>query len=227
MLLLLTCIAVITGLVVFLLVKPLIGVLLDDATGNDLSRTSTICLIAGICLLVPFVSFGTYYFLGAPGIAELQKYRGVDYGTSYRALKVKIAQAEAQLVAHPNDASNWVELAHAYAVVGRFGAASNAMRSAVRMEPGNIEREIFLGELLVKTAGGVVTSEAHRTFVKVLELDAENIPARSYLALAMFQDGQHREAVAALEKTLIDAEQMQKWHWVSFIRFQLAKLQRK
>jgi cytochrome c-type biogenesis protein CcmH/NrfG len=68
----------------------------------------------------------------------------------------------------------------AYAITGRFDAASRALAEAERLDPNNAETQARIGEVCL--AGGQL-EQARRRFLRALHLQPANVRARQGLAV--------------------------------------------
>jgi cytochrome c-type biogenesis protein CcmH len=82
--------------------------------------------------------------------------------------------------------------------------AVRAFRNSITYNGESAARRADLGEVLVATAGGVVTAEAKAEFERAVALDADEVKASYFLGLAAEQDGRAADAAsiwrAMLEK---------------------------
>jgi cytochrome c-type biogenesis protein CcmH len=153
-------------------------------------RWRTATLVAAL-VVVPLLSAGLYYRLGAPEAAGPAAVADKPGGPTVQEM---IAQIEARLQRAPDDGRGWEVLAPVYMRMGRFDEAAKAWANVIRLQGETADREESLGEALVAAADGVVTADAKAAFDKALSLDRTTIAARYYMGLAAFQDGRRDEA---------------------------------
>lgn len=96
------------------------------------------------------------------------------------------------------------------------------MPSAIRLLGSSPERETNRGEALVVANKGIVSAEARAAFERAVELDADAVKPRFFLALALTQENRKDEAVAAWQALLAEAKGDEPW--AEAVRGQLAGL---
>ncbi len=120
-----------------------------------------------------------------------------------------MAQVEAHLEKNPTDGRGWNVLAPVLARLGRYDEAIRAYRNSITYNGDSAERRSDLGEALIGSAGGVVTSEAKAEFERAVAQKADDPKANYFLGLAAEQDGRQADAAsiwrAMLEKAPAEA----------------------
>jgi cytochrome c-type biogenesis protein CcmH len=192
----------------------------DVAAGSNvrLRRFAAVVALFGL----PIIAIGLYYPLGSPDLPDYplaQRSRTPD-GT--QSLDNLVAQVEQHLEANPTDGRGWSILAPVLARLGRMDDAVRAFRNSITYNGESAARRADLGEVLVTTAGGVVTAEAKGEFERAVALDAGEVKANYFLGLAAEQDGRANDAAAIwramLEKAPPDAP------WRSFVQAALVRI---
>jgi cytochrome c-type biogenesis protein CcmH len=192
----------------------------DVAAGSNvrLRRFAAVVALLGL----PIIAIGLYYPLGSPDLPDYplaQRSRTPD-GT--QSLDNLVAQVEQHLEANPTDGRGWSILAPVLARLGRMDDAVRAFRNSITYNGESAARRADLGEVLVTTAGGVVTAEAKGEFERAVALDAGEVKANYFLGLAAEQDGRANDAAAIwramLEKAPPDAP------WRSFVQAALVRI---
>lgn len=164
-------------------------------------------MVAGLVALVVLgVSFGVYRLLGVPGYADLPlKARlaasdemrenrpgqealetaaptppPVDAPDEYRAA---IEQLRTIAPTRPDDLQAWELLAFHESELRNYASAARAQSRVIEIKGDTTEIEDLrrLADLMVVAAGGFVSPEAEQVIRRILNRDAENIPARYYL----------------------------------------------
>jgi cytochrome c-type biogenesis protein CcmH len=164
------------------------------APGSPLRRRRAAALAA--LVLLPVGAVALYLALGAPqmpGEPLRARLRALHDDRSIAAL---IAQVEAHLAQHPDDARGYAVLAPVYMQLGRYDDAVNARRKVLALAGETAGRQADLGEALTAAANGIVTTEAKSAFDRAVKLDATEPKARFYLGVAARQDGDAAKAAA-------------------------------
>ncbi len=192
--------------------------------GSTIRRRRMVAAVA--LLLLPVGAGSVYYSLGSPGIPTLPLAQRLDDNSSEQAsIDRLVAQVEAYLERNPEIGRGWEVLAPIYARSGRYDDAAKAWRNALRLLGENAEREAYLGEALVASANGIVTTEAKSAFDRARAIDANSVSARFYLGLAAEQDGRREEAAKIWRDILASAPADA--YWVGFVRDALARVEGK
>jgi cytochrome c-type biogenesis protein CcmH len=169
-----------------------------------LRRASAI--LALIALPIAAVTF--YLSLGSPQLGDFplaSRSRVADANQ----LDNLVAQVEAHLEKNPTDGRGWNVLAPVLERLGRYDEAIRAFRNSITYNGDSAERRSDLGEALIGSAGGVVTSEAKAEFERAVAQNAADPKANYFLGLAAEQDGRQADAAsiwrAMLEKAPAEA----------------------
>lgn len=157
---------------------------------------------AAVVLVVPTLAMGTYLLAGQPGMDDMPlaaRQLSPQSGEGSGAAQL-IARAEDHLKDNPQDGRGWEVLAPIYLRLGRLEEARNAYSNAIRLLGPSADRQAGYGEVLTALAGGVVTQEARVAFQSAREMAPANAKAAFYLALALEQDNQDEQALAAFRR---------------------------
>jgi cytochrome c-type biogenesis protein CcmH len=127
------------------------------------------------------------------------------------SLETLVAQVEAHLEKNPKDGRGWEVLAPVLLKLGRTGDAVRAYRNSVEFNGETAARRADLGEAIAAAAGGVVTAEARQEFERALKLDAGEVKARYFTAVAAQQDGRPDQAGAIWREMLKSAPENAPW----------------
>jgi cytochrome c-type biogenesis protein CcmH len=95
-----------------------------------------------------------------------------------------VAKLETHLRDDPNDLAGWVMLGRSYVALERMDDAIVAYDHAHRLDPGNAEAALGLGEAMSLRAGGNITPEAAKLFEQALAIEPANPKALLYAGFA-------------------------------------------
>src|ERR1700730_1740829 len=91
-----------------------------------------------------------------------------------------VAKLETHLREDPNDVTGWVMLGRSYVALERMDDAIVAYDHAHRLDAGNAEAALGLGEAMSLRAGGNITPEAAKLFEQALGLEPSSPKALLY-----------------------------------------------
>src|SRR5882724_1788425 len=91
-----------------------------------------------------------------------------------------VAKLETHLREDPNDAAGWIMLGRSYVALERMDDAIVAYDHAHRLDPGNAEAALGLGEAMSLRTGGNITPEAAKLFEQALGLEPASPKALLY-----------------------------------------------
>jgi cytochrome c-type biogenesis protein CcmH len=91
-----------------------------------------------------------------------------------------VAKLETHLREDPNDAAGWLMLGRSYVALERMDDAIVAYDHAHRLDAGNAEAALGLGEAMSLRAGGNITPEAAKLFEQALSIEPGNPKALLY-----------------------------------------------
>ena len=169
----------------------------DGAAPADAGRAGP--TVAAIAVLVPVAAVALYLAIGSPWLTQSTPGGGTIAERSDEPDGARMAAlVEAlgrRLKDRPDDADGWALYAGSLAGLGRTGAALDAFRRAVALDPKNTELLSRFAEIQILAASGTVTPEARRTLNAVLALDRDEPRARYYVGLAEQQAGRLRQAL--------------------------------
>jgi cytochrome c-type biogenesis protein CcmH len=167
-----------------------------EETGARAPRT---LILAGLGAALVLAA-GLYLALGSPGTPDrpyqsrLAAWRTGDpsklaAGEMAAVLKVLAAQRR-------TDPQAFEYLARARLASGDAVGAAEALRSAIRLAPGQADLHAMLGEALADAGDGVTPPAALAAFRQALALDPQNMAARFFLARAKVEAGDVAGGVA-------------------------------
>jgi cytochrome c-type biogenesis protein CcmH len=164
-----------------------------------LRRLAAVLALAGL----PALAIAVYLPLGSPRLPDFPlAARGFAPGTE-QSLDMLVAKVEEHLKQNPADGRGWNVLAPVLVRQGRFDDAIQAYRNSITYNGDSAARRADLGEVMVASAGGVVTEDARGEFDRALALDAGEAKANYFLGLAAEQDGRGNDA-AAIWQAMLD-----------------------
>ena len=170
-----------------------------------LRRSSTVLALVGL----PVAAVAFYLSVGSPQLGDFPLAGRTRAADVNQPLDNLVAQVEAHLEKNPTDGRGWSVLAPVLVRLGRYDDAIRALRNSIVYNGDSAERRSDLGEALMGSAGGVVTSEAKAEFERAVALNADEPKAGYFLGLAAEQDGRSTDAAtiwrAMLTKAAPDA----------------------
>jgi cytochrome c-type biogenesis protein CcmH len=171
-----------------------------------LRRAAAVLALIG----VPAVAIALYLPLGSPRLPDfpLAERARMPGEPSVEAL---VARVEEHLKQNPTDGRGWSVLAPVLARQGRFDDAIQAFRNSITYNGDSADRRADLGEVMVASAGGVVTADAKAEFDRALALDAHEVKASYFLGLSAEQDGRGADAAAIWQAMLDRAPPDAQW----------------
>ncbi len=164
-----------------------------------LRRASAI--LALVALPIAAVTF--YLSLGSPQLGDFPLASRSRTADANQPLDNLVAQVEAHLEKNPTDGRGWNVLAPVLARLGRYDEAIRAYRNSITYNGDSAERRSDLGEALMGSAGGVVTTEAKAEFERAVAQKADDPKANYFLGLAAEQDGRQADA-ATIWRTMLE-----------------------
>lgn len=168
--------------------------------------------LVALGLAVPMASLALYLLIGNPSVpgrpyAERQK-ELLAIAEEQKALQPVVdleARLTAQLELTPDDAAVWYGLGQARVRLGRYEAASDALRRALQIDGSQARYHAGMAEALILANGGDIVPGARRALVKALEIDPTDQRARFFFAIALSREGQGEAALAELFRLLREA----------------------
>ena len=117
----------------------------------------------------------------------------------------------ARLAENPEDADGWRMLGWSYFQTERYAEAAKAYGEAVKRDDTRPEVWSAYGEVLVRTAKGMVSEEAIAAFDHALAIDPKDPRAHFFKGMALEQAGNATAAVEAWIKLVEGAEKGADW----------------
>jgi cytochrome c-type biogenesis protein CcmH len=167
----------------------------DSKEGADRPSPWRLRLAAVIVLVaVPAMALPLYLRIAAPHLPDQPL---ATRATEPQGVADAVAQIERHLAKNPDDGRGYEVVAPVYMEMGRFDDAVKSFSEAIRLLGATAPRYASLGQARIAQAGGVVTEAARADFERALKLDANDLRARYFLAMAAEQDGQKDRALEA------------------------------
>lgn len=145
-------------------------------------------------LATAMLAFGTYSFLGNPGLPALPLSERTPPAAEID-LDDAVARIEAQLEKTPDDLRGWTVIAPVYMQEGRFADAAKAYRRVIELGQPTADLETNLGEALMMESGGTAAGEPLRLFESAAARDPKHVRSRFYIAAESTRAGQHEAAI--------------------------------
>ena len=147
-----------------------------------------------VLIAIPAMALPLYLRIASP---ELPDQPLASRETAPHGVQDAVAQIERHLAKNPTDGRGYEVVAPVYMEMGRFDDAVRALSEAIRLLGPTGTRLSSLGQARVAQSGGVVTAEARADFERALALDANDLRARYFIAMAAEQDGNNNKALEA------------------------------
>lgn len=161
--------------------------------------------------LIPILSIALYQIYGSPELPGLPLAARGGAPVEKASVAELIAKVEKRLREQPADGQGWDVIAPVYARLERHAEAADAYRRAMALLGETPDRLSGYVEAAILANNGIVSEEARRACLRLLEIDKGRVDARIWLALAKEQDGDIAGAVADYEVLLDGADKTAPW----------------
>ncbi|MBT4711788.1 MAG: c-type cytochrome biogenesis protein CcmI [Alphaproteobacteria bacterium] len=154
-------------------------------------------MAVALAILVPAVSVGLYWVLGAPGVDDqpfADRAPIIQEAPIPQEVLDFIAEQTAMLEINPEDGEGWMLLGRAHAFTGDFEQSVSAFRRAIALGLTDADTQMEMVEGLYNIAGGFITQEAQAAIDAALVADPTHPGARFYQGLALSQSERTQEA---------------------------------
>jgi cytochrome c-type biogenesis protein CcmH len=171
---------------------------------------------------IPAITLVIYMNVGRPELPAQPLDARLQTAAANQDMVAMVRQVEKHLETDPSDAKGWSVLGPIYSRMGRHAEAANAYRQVLRLTGPNAEVLADLGETMVVAREGLVDADAVKIFEAATDVDAANMKARFFLALAKSQEGNAAEARTRWQSMLVEGPVDAPWRPV--VERELAKL---
>ncbi|MFO1169371.1 MAG: c-type cytochrome biogenesis protein CcmI [Hyphomicrobiaceae bacterium] len=181
------------------------------AIAKPSSQAGRPVLAAALLALVGVAALGLYRGIGMPNLPDQPLAARLSTPPEGAEIDVLVAKVEEQLRKAPDDGEGWSVIAPVYMRLGRYQDAAGAFANAIRLQGETAERLESFGTATIAAADGIVSETARKALQKAVELDADRVEARFWLATAAEQDGRKDDAVAGYKDILARSEANAPW----------------
>ncbi|WP_209015180.1 c-type cytochrome biogenesis protein CcmI [Roseibium limicola] len=193
-----------------------------EASAPASSRVLRRAAVLAALVFLPAVTLGMYLMLGSPDQPDSPLIARLQAPVEGQSVGELVARVERHLAQNPQDGKGWEVIAPVYMRLNRPEEAARAYDNVIRLLGSSATRQTDMGEALAAANNGIVSAAAQAAFEAAVELDADAVKPRFFLAIALAQDGNREAAVAAWRKLLDGADETESW--VPVARAELAKL---
>jgi len=154
-------------------------------------------------LAVPICALAVYVAVGNPRALLPQTADGGNqHGLSAQQFEALVSRLAARLKDNPEDAEGWMMLGRSYAVLGRFGEASEAYAKAAARMPRDAQLLADYADALAMAQGRTLQGEPEKIILRALAIDPGNLKALLLAGTAAFNRNDHRAAIRHWERAL-------------------------
>jgi len=172
-----------------------------DAPAHPRRHTRATALALG--LAVPICALAVYVAVGNPRALSPQTAGGENaHGVSAQQFEAMVLRLAARLKENPEDPEGWTMLGRSYAVLGRFGEASEAYAKAVARMPRDAQLLADYADALAMAQGRTLQGEPERILLRALAIDPNNVKALLLAGTAAFNRNDGAAAVRHWERVL-------------------------
>ena len=154
-------------------------------------------------LAVPICTLAVYMAVGNPRALLPQTAEGGNqHGLSAQQFEALVSRLAARLKDNPEDAEGWMMLGRSYAVLGRFGEASEAYAKAAARMPRDAQLLADYADALAMAQGRTLQGEPEKIILRALAIDPGNLKALLLAGTAAFNRNDHPAAIRHWERAL-------------------------
>ena len=113
-----------------------------------------------------------------------------------------VAQLAERLQENPKDLAGWTQLARSYTVMGKHDKAKEALRSALKVSPDNVDLLVLFGRTERAMNGNRSTPDSLEAMRKVLAIAPKHVEALWFLGGAAAAAGKKEEAKSLWERAI-------------------------
>jgi cytochrome c-type biogenesis protein CcmH len=121
---------------------------------------------------------------------------------SAQQFEAMVSRLAARLKENPEDPEGWMMLGRSYAVLGRFGEASEAYAKAAARTPGDAQLLADYADALAMAQGRTLQGEPEKILLRALAVDPNNVKALLLAGTAAFNRNDGASAVRHWERAL-------------------------
>ena len=171
-----------------------------DAPAHRQRHTRAAALALG--LAVPICALAVYVAVGNPRALSPQAGGADAHGVSAQQFEAMVSRLAARLKENPEDPEGWMMLGRSYAVLGRFGEASEAYAKAAARTPGDAQLLADYADALAMAQGRTLQGEPEKILLRALAIDPNNVKALLLAGTAAFNRNDGAAAVRHWERVL-------------------------
>lgn len=172
-----------------------------DAPAHPRRHTRGAALALG--LAVPICALAVYVAVGNPRALSPQAAGDANaHGVSAQQFEAMVSRLAARLKENPEDPEGWMMLGRSYAVLGRFGEASEAYAKAAARTPGDAQLLADYADALAMAQGRTLQGEPEKILLRALAIDPNNVKALLLAGTAAFNRNDGAAAVRRWERVL-------------------------
>jgi cytochrome c-type biogenesis protein CcmH len=172
-----------------------------DAPTRSPRHTRAAALALG--LAVPICALAVYLAVGNPRALLPQGAEGGSpHGLSAQQFEALVSRLAARMKDNPEDAEGWRMLGRSYAVLGRFGEASEAYAKAAARVPRDAQLLADYADALAMAQGRTLQGEPEKILLRAIAIDSNNVKALLLAGTAAFNRNDHSAAIRLWERVL-------------------------
>src|SRR6266513_2468229 len=177
----------------------------DVGTGDASAETPRGARGAALALglAIPICALAVYLSVGNPSAVLPQAAGGANpHGMTVAQFEAAVVRLAARMKDNPEDAEGWMMLGRSYAVLGRFGEASEAYARAAARMPRDAQLLADYADALAMAQGRTLRGEPEKILLRALAIDPNNVKALLLAGTAAFNRNDHSAAIRLWERVL-------------------------
>jgi cytochrome c-type biogenesis protein CcmH len=177
----------------------------DVGTGDTPAETPRGARGAALALglAIPICALAVYLSVGNPSAVLPQVAGGANpHGMTVAQFEAAVTRLAARMKDNPEDAEGWMMLGRSYAVLGRFGEASEAYAKAAARAPRDAQLLADYADALAMAQGRTLQGEPEKIVLRALAIDPDNVKALLLAGTAAFNRNDPRAAIRHWERAL-------------------------
>lgn len=179
-----------------------------------LSRT---LLTTGMAIVL-LLAMGLYLEIGMPGMPDFilknqqnSRAQQAEQTPKLQDLITEVAALKLHLGENPKDIKAWRALGQYQTELHHPAKAVKAFEQWYQLDPDNVDAAVVYAESLIVFSGGRVVPAAMLLLERILKNHPDNPGVRHYLALAQYQAGNIRQALASWQALEADSPPLAPW----------------